>query len=110
MTEPKTDTLEVPGAVLTYDVRSNDSSTEPVLLMIASPMGAAGFETLSGYFTDRTVVTYDPRGADGRGYDPRYASPAGVDPYGAQQGEPRRRLLWHPTVRMCTSLAWWCLP
>ena len=64
MTEPKTDTLEVPGAVLTYDVRSNDSSTEPVLLMIASPMGAAGFETLSGYFTDRTVVTYDPRGAE----------------------------------------------
>ena len=46
MTEPTTHTLEVPGAVLTYDVRSNDSSTEPVLLMIASPMGAAGFETL----------------------------------------------------------------
>ena len=64
MTDPKTDTLEVPGAVLTYDVRSNDSSTEPVLFMIASPMGAAGFETLSGYFTDRTVVTYDPRGAE----------------------------------------------
>jgi pimeloyl-ACP methyl ester carboxylesterase len=64
MTEPKVDTLEVPGAVLTYDVRSNDASTEPVLLMIASPMGAAGFETLSGYFTDRTVVTYDPRGAE----------------------------------------------
>jgi pimeloyl-ACP methyl ester carboxylesterase len=64
MTEPKTDTLEAPGAVLTYDVRSNEASTEPVLLMIASPMGAAGFETLSGYFTDRTVVTYDPRGAE----------------------------------------------
>jgi len=64
MTEPKTDTPEVPGAILTYDVRSNDSSTEPVLLMIASPMGAAGFATLSGYFTDRTVVTYDPRGAE----------------------------------------------
>ena len=64
MIEPKTDTLEVPGAVLTYDVRSNDSSTEPVLLMIASPMGAAGFGTLSEYFTDRTVVTYDPRGAE----------------------------------------------
>ena len=43
MIEPKTDTLEVPGAVLTFDVRSNGSSTEPVLLMIASPMGAAGF-------------------------------------------------------------------
>ena len=41
---------------------ANESSTEPVLFMIASPMGAAGFGTLSGYFTDRTVVTYDPRG------------------------------------------------
>ena len=31
MTEPTTHTLEAPGAVLTYDVRRNDSSTEPVL-------------------------------------------------------------------------------
>ncbi len=64
MTEPKTYTLEVPGAVLTYDVRSNDSSTQPVLLIMGSPMGASGFVTLAGHFTDRTVVTYDPRGAD----------------------------------------------
>jgi hypothetical protein len=64
MTEPRTNTLEVPGALLTYDVRSNGSGTEPVLLMIASPMGAAGFDTLSEFFTDRTVVTYDPRGAE----------------------------------------------
>ena len=63
MTEPKTHTLDAPGAVLHYDVRSNDASTEPVLLLIASPMGAAGFTTLAGHFTDRTVVTYDPRGA-----------------------------------------------
>ncbi len=42
---------------------------------------------------DPRSQAYDPRGADGRGYDPRYASPAGGDPYGAQQGEPRRRLL-----------------
>jgi hypothetical protein len=27
-------------------------------------MGAAGFVTLAGHFTDRTVVTYDPRGAE----------------------------------------------
>jgi pimeloyl-ACP methyl ester carboxylesterase len=59
-----THTLEVPGAVLTYDVRRNESSTEPVLLMIGSPMGAAGFGTLAGFFTDRTVVTYDPRMSD----------------------------------------------
>ena len=64
MTEPKTHTLEVPGAVLQYDVRSNDASTAPVLLMFGSPMGAAGFDTLSGHFTDRTVVTYDPRGVE----------------------------------------------
>jgi pimeloyl-ACP methyl ester carboxylesterase len=64
MSEPKTHNLDVPGAVLHYDVRSNDSSTEPVLLLIGSPMGAAGFGTLAGQFADRTVVTYDPRGAD----------------------------------------------
>jgi pimeloyl-ACP methyl ester carboxylesterase len=63
MTEPKSHTLDVPGAVLHYDVRSNDSSTEPVLLIIGSPMGAGGFVTLAGHFTDRTVVTYDPRAA-----------------------------------------------
>jgi pimeloyl-ACP methyl ester carboxylesterase len=64
MTEPKTHTLDVPGAVLYYDVRSNDSSTEPVLLLFGSPMGASGFGTLAGHFADRTVVTYDPRGAE----------------------------------------------
>jgi pimeloyl-ACP methyl ester carboxylesterase len=64
LTEPTTHTLEVPGAVLTYDVRRNDSSTLPVLLLIGSPMGAGGFGTLAGHFTDRTVVTYDPRGVE----------------------------------------------
>ena len=63
MTEPKTYTLDVPGAVLSYDIRSNYASTEPVLLIIGSPMGADGFVTLAGHFTDRTVVTYDPRSA-----------------------------------------------
>ena len=64
MTEPTTHTLDVPGALLTYDVRSNTASTAPVLLMIGSPMGAAGFGTLAGHFSDRTVVTYDPRGVE----------------------------------------------
>src|SRR5215831_17533504 len=64
MTEPKTHTLDAPGAVLYYDVRGNDASTQPVLLLIGSPMGAAGFGTLAGHFTDSTVVTYDPRGAE----------------------------------------------
>src|SRR5207344_745740 len=64
MTEPKTYSLDAPGAVLYYDVRDpSQASTEPVLLIIGSPMGADGFTTLAGHFTDRTVVTYDPRSA-----------------------------------------------
>jgi pimeloyl-ACP methyl ester carboxylesterase len=64
MTEPTAHNLDVPGAVLAYDVRRDDASTEPVLLLIGSPMGAAGFGTLAGHFADRTVVTYDPRGVE----------------------------------------------
>jgi pimeloyl-ACP methyl ester carboxylesterase len=64
MTEPETNTLEAPGATLHYDIRRHESSTEPALLIIGSPMAASGFGTLAGYFTDRTVVTYDPRGAE----------------------------------------------
>jgi pimeloyl-ACP methyl ester carboxylesterase len=64
MTEPTTHTLEVPGAVLTYDVRGSDPGNQPPLLLIGSPMGASGFGTLAGHFADRTVVTYDPRGVE----------------------------------------------
>lgn len=64
MTEAETRTVDAPGAVLTYDVRINRSSKEPILVLIASPMGAAGFATLAGHFPDRTVVTYDPRGSE----------------------------------------------
>jgi pimeloyl-ACP methyl ester carboxylesterase len=64
VTDPETHTLEVPGALLSYDVRGNETSSEPVLLLIASPMGAAGFGTLSEHFSDRTIVTYDPRGSE----------------------------------------------
>jgi pimeloyl-ACP methyl ester carboxylesterase len=63
-TEATTHTLEAPGATITYDVRPNASTTEPVLLLIGSPMGAAGFSSLAGHFADRTVATYDPRGAE----------------------------------------------
>jgi pimeloyl-ACP methyl ester carboxylesterase len=63
MTEPRTQTLDLPGATLTYDVREAQSeSTEPILLMIGSPMDASGFTALAGHFPDRAVVTYDPRG------------------------------------------------
>jgi pimeloyl-ACP methyl ester carboxylesterase len=56
--------LEVPGAILTYDVRGPLPSADgrPPLLMVGSPMDAAGFARLASYFGDRTVVTYDPRG------------------------------------------------
>ncbi|MGY1742781.1 MULTISPECIES: alpha/beta fold hydrolase [unclassified Blastococcus] len=65
MTAPQTSTLEVPGAVLAYDVRPGDgSSGEPPLFVLGSPMAASGFGTVAGLFPDRTVVTYDPRGAE----------------------------------------------
>jgi pimeloyl-ACP methyl ester carboxylesterase len=63
-TQPTTHTLDAPGATLTYDTRANDASSAPVLLLIGSPMGAAGFGTLAGHFADRMVATYDPRGVE----------------------------------------------
>lgn len=59
-----THTLDVPGAVLHYDVRPVEGGTEPALLMIGSPMAAASFAGLADRVTDRTVVTYDPRGSE----------------------------------------------
>jgi pimeloyl-ACP methyl ester carboxylesterase len=63
MTQPATHTLEVPGAIITYDVREPaEKSSETPLMLIGSPMDASGFVTLAGHFTDRLVITYDPRG------------------------------------------------
>lgn len=63
MTDQKTQTLELPAASLTYDVREPESqSAERLLMMIGAPMDAGGFTALAGHFRDRTVVTYDPRG------------------------------------------------
>ena len=72
-----THTLPAPGAKLTYDIRPVAGSAEPILMIIGSPMDAAGFVTLADHFTDRTVVTYDPRGT-GRSAKDDIASP--VDP------------------------------
>lgn len=58
-----TNTLEAPGATLTYDVRGTLGDGVP-LLLVGSPMAAAGFGTLAGFFSDRPVVTYDPRGSE----------------------------------------------
>ncbi|MEU4155033.1 alpha/beta hydrolase [Actinoplanes sp. NPDC026670] len=58
-----THSLDVPGAVITYDVRLPATpSGEPPLMLIGSPMDASGFVTLAGHFSDRTLITYDPRG------------------------------------------------
>jgi pimeloyl-ACP methyl ester carboxylesterase len=63
MSEPRTETLDVPGATLRYGIRDAEGeSTAPPLLMIALPMDGSGFTTLAEHFRDRTVVTYDPRG------------------------------------------------
>lgn len=63
LTEATTRTLDVPGASLTYDVRTG-SSDAPPLFLVGLPMAAAGFRTLASHFTDRTVMTYDPRGSE----------------------------------------------
>ena len=62
--DPTVHTLAVPGTTLVYDVRTGPDTSEPPLFLIGSPMGAAGFTSLAGHFTDRTVVTYDPRGSE----------------------------------------------
>ena len=56
--------LENAEVTLAYDVAGPLPTDDgrPPLLMIGQPMGANGFTTLAGYFGDRTVVTYDPRG------------------------------------------------
>ena len=80
-TEATTRTLDVPGATLTYDVRPGTGNDIP-LFLIGSPMGAAGFATLSGHFPDRTIITYDPRGAERSTKD---------DPTSAVESRPARR-------------------
>jgi pimeloyl-ACP methyl ester carboxylesterase len=61
MTDPTTsDTLEVPGAKIYYEVRGSG----PILLMIpGGPTDAGVFADVSRHLADRyTVVAYDPRG------------------------------------------------
>ena len=61
MPEPITHQLSRPGVTLTYDVRGDvaDATPDrPVLVLVGSPMGAAGFTTLASHFTDRPVVRF----------------------------------------------------
>jgi pimeloyl-ACP methyl ester carboxylesterase len=89
MSEPRTETLDVPGASLRYDIRAAEGeTTAPALLMIALPMDASGFTTLAGHFRDRTVVTYDPRGV---GRSERTDGAAGSSP--EQHADDLHRLI-----------------
>ncbi|MFI6784912.1 alpha/beta fold hydrolase [Micromonospora sp. NPDC050276] len=64
MTDIQTHTLVIPGVDLVYDVRGPlpPAGGQRALLMIGQPMTAEGFTALAPHFTDRTVITYDPRG------------------------------------------------
>ncbi|MCA5891857.1 alpha/beta hydrolase [Isoptericola sp. NEAU-Y5] len=65
MSERKTYTLDVPGAVLTYDVHTPATPGDaPPLFVLASPMAAKDFGQLVEHLDDRFVITYDPRGME----------------------------------------------
>ncbi len=62
MSEPTTHTIDVRGAVLTYDVHEPATPSEHrPLFVFGSPMAASGFSQLVSHLDDRTVITYDPR-------------------------------------------------
>jgi pimeloyl-ACP methyl ester carboxylesterase len=72
-----TRSLDVPGARLHYEVRGN---TAPLLFVVGSPMGTTDFAGFADALaSDRTVVTYDPRGYGGSHLenpaDPQDATP-----------------------------------
>ena len=60
----ETRTLGLGEVDLVYDVEGPlpPADGRPPLLMIGQPMDASGFRALQAHLTDRTVVTYDPRG------------------------------------------------
>lgn len=68
-TEPRTVATHVVGDgddAITYDIRGDLADVtpdRPALFLFATPMEAAAFGALAEHFTDRPVVTYDPRGA-----------------------------------------------
>ena len=64
--EVRSATLTVPGAELAWDVRpaAPGSPSAPLLLLVGSPMAAAGFGSLAAHLPERTIVTYDPRGSE----------------------------------------------
>ncbi len=62
MTTMTTHQLEVPGAVVTYDLHEPETpGPHRPVVVFGSPMGASGFAQLVPHLADRTVVTLDPR-------------------------------------------------
>ncbi|MDT0301501.1 alpha/beta fold hydrolase [Streptomonospora wellingtoniae] len=89
--EPETRTVDAPGATIRFDVRGDlggATAEAPVLMMVGSPMEASGFTTLAGYFGDRPVVTYDPRGV---GRSPRTDGASETTPQ--EHAEDLRRVI-----------------
>lgn len=71
MTVTTTHTLDVPGAVLTYDMHTPDTpGPHRTIMVFGSPMGASGFAQLVPHLADRTVITYDPRMVERSRIDP----------------------------------------
>ena len=73
-----THTVGTGSETVTYDVRGDlgaATADRPVLMIVGSPMDASGFGTLASHFTDRPVVTYDPRGAGRNPTDTTPVSP-----------------------------------
>ncbi|MFB7891838.1 alpha/beta fold hydrolase [Microbacterium sp. NPDC056044] len=68
-TAERTVTTHVVGAgddAITYDIHGDlttATADRPALFLFAAPMDAGGLAQLAAQFTDRPVVTYDPRGA-----------------------------------------------
>lgn len=61
MSDVTTRTVEVPGAILTFDIRPPTTpSMHRPLFIFGSPIAASGFEHLVAHFSDRAVITYDP--------------------------------------------------
>ena len=60
----QTHTLDTGDADIVYDVEGElpAADGQRPLVMIGQPMDASGFRALATHFSDRTVVTYDPRG------------------------------------------------
>src|SRR5437870_8901584 len=56
--------LETGDVDIAYDLHGPLPTADgrPPLFMIGQPMDASGFATLASHFSDRTVITYDPRG------------------------------------------------